>query len=591
MYTRLLFVLFMLTLTFGQIRAQSINQSLCSEQVVWNCSTSTKKMSFIAQVPGDIYTDLQNNHLIENPFFGTNEQALRWVDSTDWIYETQFDLNSALLNKKHINLEFDGLDTYSDIYLNGEFLLSTNNMFIHWTCEAKQKLKVKSNQLKIVFHSTLLRAKELKATFEKDHGYVLPEGERVFVRKAQYHFGWDFAPRFLGCGIWKPVYLKAFDKPDRMNIPNQRIDKIELVQQKDSIGESFYFTLNQKPIFIKGANWVPADVFLTRMNRGRYRDLLKAAKEVGINMLRVWGGGIYESEDFYDLCDSLHIMVWQDFMFACAMYPIESTVDSIEQIDPMTGVTEWKTRPHFLSIELHQNIQRLLKHPCVVVFCGNNEIDEGWKNWGWQQQFHYRPTDSSEIWQQYKYLFQELIPDILKECGSDISYISTSPQIGWGHPESLTHGDSHYWGVWWGMEPYETYAKKVPRFASEYGMQSMPSLTTLESIAADSALYLQSAALRNHQKHPTGFANLEGYLKMYNLPYHTLTEYIAATQKLQSDALWVAINAHMKAQPRCMGTMLWQFNDCWPGASWSLIDYYGNKKQAYFTVQKLFTTN
>ncbi len=389
------------------------------------------------------------------------------------------------------------------------------------------------------------------------------------------------------------------------------VRKIEFIQQKDSTGESFYFKLNGKPIFIKGANWVPADVFLPRVSHEKYRTLLTAAKDAGMNMLRVWGGGIYEDEYFYHLCDSLGIMVWQDMMFAGAIYPSDES---------------------YPLFEIEEDIAPLQNHACVVLICGNNEVDEAWKNWGWQQQFNYSKKDSEAICYQYELYFEKRIPSGIKFHGNQTSYIPSSPKFGWGHKESLTDGDSHYWGVWWGMEPYEMYKKRVPRFASEYGMQSLPCLETIRKFAPDSSLRINSVALRNHQKHPSGFENLDGYLKYYgfkvngglvkgrkvipeygkgnpdaidsmetslanlkgspnlkaNPTIKEFEDYINATQQLQADALRTAITAHLQAQPRCMGTIIWQLNDCWPGASWSLIDYYGNKKKAYYEVQKLF---
>jgi beta-mannosidase len=405
------------------------------------------------------------------------------------------------------------------------------------------------------------------------------------------------------------------------------IRTLELVQQKDSIGESFYFKLNGKPIFIKGANWVPADVFLPRVSHEKYRNLLLAAKDADMNMLRVWGGGIYEDEYFYHLCDSLGIMVWQDLPFACSMYPIDSYIDSIPVIDSISGeLLSYKAIQSRKFNEYDKISKNFISSFSII--CGNNEIDESWKNWGWQQQYHYSKKDSTEIWNNYLSLFKRMIPLTLNEINSGIPYIPSSPKFGWGHPESLTNGDSHYWGVWWGMEPYEIYKKRVPRFASEYGMQSLPCLATIKKFAPDSSLRINSVAMRNHQKHPTGFENLDGYLKYYGFKVNggyvkgrkVISEYgkgnpdeidstnrfvkfskfdksptekefeayINATQQLQADALRTAIEAHLKAQPRCMGTLIWQLNDCWPGASWSLIDYYGSKKKAYYEVQKLF---
>ncbi len=711
---------------FAQEISQSLNSS-ASQHWQFYCTTNSTigkaGEKFPAKVPGTIHLDLLDNKLIPDPFYADNEKRLQWIDTLDWVYETTFDVDSNLFKQNNIELQFDGLDTYGDVYLNDELIARSENMFCGFASDqaVKENLREKNNALKIVFHSTQKEAKNRADCFRKKVKMELPEMERVFVRKAQYQFGWDFAPRFLGCGIWRSVrlfsrcafddcftnpyleiktkriandtafmsltgevhgyipeeknkvYFKVYQdgkkvasgidslkdiygqrqkyfgidfniihpnlwwcngegKPifnkfivaisfDGKNYTNHEISVAiktsEFVHQKDSIGESFYFKLNGKPIFIKGANWVPADVFLPRVSHEKYRTLLTAAKDAGMNMLRVWGGGIYEDEYFYDLCDSLGIMVWQDWMYACAPYPFNMNDENenrnigmgyIDCIATKGIYSFWNERVPVLS--------NLMLHPCVTLWCGNNEIEEGWNNWGWKEQLY--KSDSVKV-----ELLKNNMDEVFNANWGD-NYIPSSPKFGWGHKESLSDGDSHYWGVWWGMEPYEMYKKRVPRFASEYGMQSLPCLETIRKFAADSSLRINSVALRNHQKHPTGFENLDGYLKYYGFKvngglvkgrkviseygkgnpdemdstwsaknYHNpsikeFEDYINATQQLQADALKTAITAHMQAQPRCMGTIIWQLNDCWPGASWSLIDYYGNKKKAYYEVQKLF---
>ncbi|MFM2225074.1 MAG: hypothetical protein RJA07_1276 [Bacteroidota bacterium] len=760
--------------------AKTIEQSLNSDKVQWRfrcgaCIADKRDIAgggrdidfgkrlmqgFAAKVPGTIHLDLLDNRLIADPFYADNEKRLQWIDTADWVYETKFDMDRNVYEQHNIELQLDGLDTYADVYLNDKKVVAADNMFVQWNEDVKDYLKLKGNRLTIVFHATLKEAKRLKASFEKQHGYSLPEGERVFVRKAQYQFGWDFAPRLLGCGIWKGVKLVAwsdfrindiafetrkifasdsaiinlklkidFDqnkwhthdatmKSDKtlplfiiinnksrtdtfqfnhsindmdedieqefkiyypiiwscngtgnanfesvrlqiqtscintdaslrhINIDLKNIDlairSSELVEHIDSIGECFYFKLNGKPVFIKGANWVPADVFLPHVSHQKYRNLIMAAKDAGMNMLRVWGGGAYEDEYFYHLCDSMGIMIWQDMMFACALYPEDSLVTS----NAITGkIEQYRLFPANAEDEIEQLKCRLLKHPSVVLLCGNNEIDEGLNNWGWQSSLHYSATDSANEAIKYYKMFADKTQGIKGDMFYDMdNYISTSPKYGWGHSQSLTHADSHYWGVWWGMEPYEMYNIRVPRFASEYGMQSLPCLATIRKFAPDSSLRINSVAMRNHQKHPTGYENLDGYLKYYHFNVYggdvkgrkviaeygkgnpdemdTITnaiklasddsiinpdrfsnpvrignnpvsirqfeDYINATQQLQADALRTAIEAHLKAQPRCMGTILWQLNEPWPGASWSLIDYYGNKKKAYYEVQRLY---
>jgi beta-mannosidase len=533
----------------------------------WQFKQTGKSKWHTSTVPGTVHTDLLQHQLIPDPFFGTNESKLQWISHVDWEYQTIFKLDAKTFSQKHKILVFEGLDTYAEVYLNGKQILSTDNMFRTWRVDVSQLIQSTNNQLHIIFKSAHRMADSLAALSPIKYPC---ENNRNVVRKAQYHFGWDFAPKLTTCGIWRKVRLEAWDDEMSNTLPAPKKSwNVSLVQEKDSIGQSFYFTVNGKPTFIKGANWVPADVFLPRITAYKYRKLLIAAKAAGIDMLRVWGGGIYEADIFYELCDSLGIMVWQDFMFAGAMYPGDSKfVESVKQ-------------------EVNDNVQRLSKHPCIVLWCGNNEIDEAWHNWGWQKQYRFSPADSTQIWNDYKNLFHDIIPTIVAQY-SQQPYITTSPLNGWGRKESMTHGDSHYWGVWWGLQPIETYEQKIPRFMSEYGMQSLPNFESIQQFAQPKDWDTSSAVMKAHQKHPTGYQTLATYLQQNKLKPTHFKQYISATQQVQAKAMEIAINAHLKAQPYCMGTLFWQFNDCWPGASWSVVDYYGRKKKAYFTVQKWY---
>jgi beta-mannosidase len=519
-----------------------------------------------AAVPGTVHTDLLQNKLIPDPFYRNNETKLQWISSADWEYQTYFNVSKNILQNKTINLVFEGLDTYAEVFLNGNNILHANNMFRTWSIDVKDLIQNKHNHLYIKFISPDRVADSLAniATIKYPS-----ENNRNFIRKAQYHFGWDFAPKLTTLGIWRNIKLEI----GKNLITTKYIAaswNVELKQIPDSIGQSFYFTEKGKPIFIKGANWVPADVFLPRISKEKYRNLLVAAKQAGINMLRVWGGGIYEADSFYDLCDSLHMMVWQDFMFAGAMYPADkASLENIKQ-------------------EAIDNIKRLNHHPCIVIWCGNNEIDEAWNNWGWQKKFNLSNQDTARLWKEYQQIFQELLPQLVQTY-SGKPYIASTPLYGWGKSKSMTYGDSHYWGVWWGLEPIEKYKEKVPRFMSEYGMQSLPNLSSINQFSLPSDRDTSSLVMKLHQKHATGYQNLAAYLLQNNLHPATFNEYIEATQVLQTKALATAIIAHLSAQPYCMGSILWQWNDCWPGATWSVIDYYGNKKKAYYTIQKLFT--
>ena len=558
-------ILFICCISLFKSQAQTNIQHLHSN---WQFQQTGTTKWYKATVPGTIHTDLLNNRLIPNPFYRDNETKLQWISKTNWQYQTNFNINSSNFNKEKCELVFEGLDTYATIYLNGTLLLNANNMFRTWRINVKPYLKQKNNQLLIVFTN----ADAVADSLAKQSPIIYPsENNRNFVRKAQYHFGWDFAPKLTTCGIWRNVFIQySNNQPTKEEYKKAAVNNIQLIQQPDSIGQSFYFTKNNKPVFIKGANWVPADVFLPRVTKNKYRKLLVAAKEAGINMLRVWGGGIYEDDVFYDLCDSLQIMVWQDFMFAGAMHPAnQQSLENIKQ-------------------EAIDNIKRLRHHPCLAVWCGNNEIDEAWHNWGWQKQYKITTQDSILLWNEYKKIFHELLPQLVKEYDGNRPYVTTSPLNGWGKKESMTHGDSHYWGVWWGLEAIEKYTEKVPRFMSEYGLQAMPNFESVQKFSLPQDWDTSSIVMKLHQKHATGYQNLAVYLQQNNLKANSFKEFIAATQTLQSKALSTAITTHINAQPRCMGTLLWQLNDCYPGITWSIIDYYGKKKKAYYTVQKLY---
>jgi beta-mannosidase len=346
---------------------------------------------------------------------------------------------------------------------------------------------------------------------------------------------------------------------------------IELVQDKDSSGRSFYFKVNGIPVFIKGANYVPQDNFLPRVKDSTYRALIRDVKEANMNMLRVWGGGIYENDIFYDLCDENGIMVWQDFMFACAMYPgNKKFFDNVRD-------------------EAIQNIVRLRRHPSIALWCGNNEIDEGWNNWGWQKQYGYSPADSARIYKDYKLIFNVILLNNVHGFDTLRPYIPSSPLYGWGHPESLTQGDSHYWGVWWGKEPFATYENKVGRFISEYGFQGFPDLATIKKFAAPEERQLGSAVMKSHQKHAAGYQTIDEFmLRDFKKP-KDFESYAYVSQLLQAHGIKTAIEAHRRAKPWCMGTLYWQLNDCWPGVSWSSRDYYGKKKALHYLLPQVYS--
>ena len=536
----------------------------------WQFSKQGENKWYAAQVPGTIHTDLLYNKLIPDPYYRDNEKKLQWIDKENWSYKTNFTVTPSFLRKKNVELVFDGLDTYADVYLNGQLILSADNMFRQWRIDVKKILR-SGNQLLVRFYSA---KNKVDSIAQSKLPSVLPDNPRVYVRKAQYHFGWDWGPTFVTCGIWKNVYLEAFDeKPKEEPFINPR--KIELVQQPDSIGKTFYFKIDGKPVYMKGANYIPSEMFLPRLKKEDYRKIILAAKEANMNMLRVWGGGIYEADEFYGLCDEYGINVWQDFMFAGGMVPGDE---------------------HFFNNvreEVKYQIQRLRRHPCIVVWCGNNEVDEAWNNWGWQNQFNIHGADSVKMWNDYKRLFRDSLPAWVNEFDGTRPYTSTSPLNGWGREKSFTEGDSHYWGVWWGLQDIEVFENKTGRFVSEYGMQAMPDYSTIETFTKPQDRYLFSDVLKAHQKHPTGYQNIQSYLHRYFLDSNkvkklSLANYTYLTQCLQYYCLKNIIAIHRGKYPVNMGTLLWQLNDCWPVCSWSITDYSRQPKAAWYAVKEAY---
>lgn len=348
------------------------------------------------------------------------------------------------------------------------------------------------------------------------------------------------------------------------------VRQVELVREADSIGESFYFLVNGKKTFMKGANYIPQDNFLSRVPDEKYRQTLQAAADANMNMIRIWGGGIYEKDIFYDLCDELGLLVWQDFMFACNLYPGDSAfLDNVQQ-------------------EAVYQVKRLRNHPSLALWCGNNEVNEGWFNWGWQKSLGYSIKDSTEAWNNYLSLFEQLLPEVIHAHDSSRSYWPSSPSTGWGHESALYSGDMHYWGVWWGEEPFGIYKNKVGRFMSEYGFQGFPAINTLDSCLDPTDLRLGSPNLLNHQKHPRGMELINAYMEReYPVP-PGFDEYAYVSQLVQAYGIRTALEAHRRAKPTCMGTLYWQLNDCWPVISWSSLDYYNQWKALHYFTRDIY---
>lgn len=346
--------------------------------------------------------------------------------------------------------------------------------------------------------------------------------------------------------------------------------KIELIEDRDEQGAGFFFKVNNQTVYVKGANYIPQDNFLTRVTREQTRDLLVMAKQSNINMLRVWGGGVYETDDFYELCDSLGIMIWQDFMFAGTVYPGDSAFEEN------------------VAQEAKEQVIRLRNHPCLALWCGNNEVDEAWHNWGWQKSLGYSAADSTKLWDDYLHLFEGILPRIVRTYAPHTDYVPSSPANGWGREKAYKQGDVHYWGVWWGEEPFENYNEKVGRFVSEYGFQGMPDPKTIDSFTSPTDRNLDSEVMDAHQKHPRGKELIQEYMERDFLVPDNFNDYIYVSQLLQARGIKMAIEAHRRARPFNMGTLYWQLNDCWPVTSWSGIDYNHRWKAMQYAVKDAY---
>ena len=652
-------ILVIFLLLSSSIYASQIIQSLNNS---WEFRQVGTDQWMKATVPGTVHTDLLENGKIQDPFNDNNEIELQWIENEDWEYRLLFTVDNDQRKLKHHEINFEGLDTYAQVYFNGTLILEANNMFRSWNVDVSKFIEKGENEIHIIFTSPIVQNKE------KVQDYLpLPSGSDTtefpvgpFTRKAAYHFGWDWAPRFVTCGIWKNVELVSWEnfrivdsyfkvsrikndsafillnasvvgdknypvevwfggahifdllankKPSfgkmEFAIPNPvlwwpngsgnpelhefellykgadeefiyqqklGIRTIELINEPDSIGTSFYFEVNGEPIFMKGANYVPQDVFLPRVDDSQYESLLNQVKSANMNMLRVWGGGVYERDIFYDLCDEYGILVWQDFMFAGSLYPSD---------------------PEFISNvkeEVIEQVNRLSKHTCLALWCGNNEVEVAWNNWGWQTQYGYTKEDSIKLWSDYVDLFETGIPAWIKSADNSADYVPTSPQSNWGTAENFNHGSMHYWGVWHGPDDFSGFNQNIGRFMVEYGFQSYPNYSILEEYISPKNLKLNSEIMNNRQKSYVGNSRIVEFIDMYavDTPDTVFNDFISNSQWTQSLGYRLAISAHLKSQPHCMGSLLWQLNDCWPGPSWSIINYGGVPKQAYWEVKDVF---
>jgi beta-mannosidase len=649
-------------------------------RAVANVDRADVKEWHSAQVPGVVQTDLLQNKLIPDPFDRDNEFHLQWIGLADWEYQTTFQVDAAALAHEHVDLVFEGLDTFADVYLNDQALLHADNMFRRWRISAKSALKPGANTLRIVFHSAV----EKMIPYVKTLPYILPSisthnygneeniATAPYTRKAPYNYGWDWGPRFMTEGIWKEVRLETWDAlriddfhihqhsitaelanvtaeldieasrptsatlalghdemagtqtadgtqtlqlnagmnhvsfPLRIVAPKLwypvgygaqnryrfsaaiRVGKdaaahaetktglrsVELRRVADEWGKSFEFVVNGIAVFAKGADVIPFDSFPNRVTPEIHRNILQAARDAHMNMVREWGGGYYESDDFYDICDELGIMVWQEFMFGGDMIPGDVAFqENVRQ-------------------EAIDQIKRLRDHPSIVVWCGNNEVETGWWHWGDRQEFKasISPDQRDRVWQDYVIMFADILKSAVTQYADPTPYTPSSPSANFEEiPDNQHNGDMHYWAVWHQQAPKEDYTKQFPRFMSEYGFQSFPEMRTIHTFANRPGDFdIRSTVMQAHQKNKGGNERILTYmLREYKEP-KDFASFVYLSQVQQAEIIKIGAEHLRRQRPRTMGSLYWQLNDCWPVASWASIDYYGRWKALHYYARRFY---
>lgn len=366
----------------------------------------------------------------------------------------------------------------------------------------------------------------------------------------------------------QPLYavnVEILHKGKAIDEQNKRIGlrTIKLNQDVDKFGKNFQFVLNGKPIFAKGANWIPSDSFVNRTTKEKLEYYIKSAADCNFNMIRVWGGGYYESDDFYDLCDEYGIIVWQDFAFACQPYPF--FIDTF--------------RENVLK-EVEYQVQRLRHHASLGLWCGNNEIEL--MAIAWKLRTNYVAWTEKFFW--------DILPEAVSRFDKVTPYIAGTP-VGVSHDNGFSNdnvGDTHLWAVWHGLKPMNYYRKRMTRFCSEFGFESLPDIKTIETYAKPEDYSLTSEVFTNHQKCASGNMKMAFYIaSRFRLPMK-FEDYIYLSQICEQECIRDATEHWRRNKGRCNGSLFWQYNDCWPVCSWSSVDYYGNFKALQYTSKHFF---
>ncbi len=616
-----------------------------------------------ATVPGDVHLDLLANKKIPDPFFRDNESKLQWIENGSWEYRATFNVSAAILARTNVDLVFDGLDAAAQVYLNGAEILNADDAFRIWRVAAKSHLHAGANQLRVVFPAPL-KAAQLEAATDPWWQRTKVDA-KTYIRKPAYEYGWDWGPRFVTSGIWRPVRIEAWDKariadfavrqrdvsrevahidaevtiqssvsgPARIALRYSNDEKpiafntnavlhlgeniidipVEIRQPKlwypagygdqplyeftadvsvggktaesravktglrsivldrhlDQWGRSFQFIVNGIPVFAKGADVIPFDSFPNRVTTADYRRILQSARDANMNMIRHWGGGYYETDEFYQIADELGIMVWQDFMFGNDWQP---------------GTYAFKQT---IEAEADDQVRRLRNHPSIVLWCGNNETETAM---GWGPRTTLPADVRYHMWQDYLTEFSGILNRVVVRLEPEIPYWPSSPSADYEElSPTYQSGDAHLWDVWHGRVPFSTYETHNSRFVTEYGFQSFPEMRTIEAFTEpEDRTGIFTPVMLAHQKNNEGNSIIHDYLlKDYPEP-KDFPSFLYVSQVLQAEGIKIGAEHFRRSRPDTMGSIFWQLNDCWPVASWSSIDYYGRWKALQYYARRFY---
>lgn len=606
----------------------------------WTMTRVQTGDAYTVSVPCDNYTQLLNAGVIPDPYYGTNEKDVQWIGDEDWAYERKFTIDADDLNARKIVLSCDSLDTLCEVFVNGKYAGSGENAFIRYDFDIKKLVSEGENTVKIIFASPVKYVTQLQKETPLPKNCNGTDGI-PYLRKPACHFGWDWGPSIPLSGIMGDISVQCYnDKltdieikqihengkvtlkinpivdgdasaagnvvcPDGSEIPfvgaaevvidnpelwwtrelsgkdkqplytvtasvgNNVVTKkiglrtIRLDRGADEFGGNFCFYLNNTPIFAKGANWILPDSLMGRVTTDTVDYYLNSAVAANFNMIRVWGGAYYADDYFYSRCDELGLLVWQDFCFACLMYPFYED-DFRENV----------------MREVDYNVMRIKHHPSLALWDGNNEIET---------MFSYMPANL-KIVQWYKKFFYEILQERVNSLDPDTPYIPTSP-IGKEFRKGVTGdewGDTHMWNVWHGQKPLNYYRKRLTRFCSEFGLESLPSMDAIKSFAEEKDCGLTTEVFNSHQKCLNGNRKMLFYLLEKFYEPKNFEDMIYCTGLIQKECISDATEHWRRNRGRCNGSLFWQYNDCWQAPSWSSVDYTGKWKPLQYCARHFF---